>query len=57
MLRLKSKIIIGLSPLSDATPSGAKPPFVKPDTKRRSKKPGRQQGHKGSSRKRPDESE
>lgn len=47
-----------MSPLSDAAPSGSKPPFIKPETKttKKKKKPGRNSGHKGSSRKRPDDS-
>lgn len=51
---LKKKI--GLSPLSDAAPSGSKPAFIKPETKGKRKKPGRKKGHKGKTRKRPDES-
>ena len=46
-----------MSPLSEAAPSGAKPPFIKPDSKKKNKKPGRKAGHKGVSRKRPDESQ
>ncbi len=39
---------------SPLTPSGAIPPYLKPNSKKRHKKPGRKKGHKGKSRTTPD---
>lgn len=39
---------------SPLTPSGAIPPYLKPNSKKRHKKPGRKKGHKGKSRTIPD---
>lgn len=48
---LKKKL--GLNPESPSCPSGAKPSFIKPDSKKKGKKPGREEGHIGTTRKRP----
>lgn len=46
------EIVGGVSP---TTPSGMKPPYLKPTHKGRKKHPGRKKGHKGISRLRPEE--
>src|SRR5208337_3218420 len=46
-----------LSPFSPAAPSSSKPAFVKNDTSKRNKRPGRKGGHSGTTRKRPIEEE
>ena len=43
--------------MSPASPSGSKPSFVKPETKSKNKKPGRKEGHKGTTRKKPNDNE
>lgn len=48
---------LNLSPESPSCPSGAKPSFIKADSKKKGKKPGREDGHKGTSRKRPEPDE
>jgi len=40
--------------LSPTTPSGMKPPYLKPPGKKRKRKPGRKNGHPGASRPKPD---
>jgi transposase len=40
----------GVSHQTPATPSGMKPPHAKPSVRRRGKKPGRKEGHRGSRR-------
>jgi len=52
---LKKKL--GLNPESPSCPSGAKPSFIKPDSKKKAKRPGRKKGHKGVTRKKPTEKE
>jgi hypothetical protein len=44
---------LGLNPESPSCPSGAKPSFIKPNSKKKGKNPGREKGHKGVTRKMP----
>ena len=53
MLAERQAAEAGTSHQSPATPSGMKPPFAKPTTSRRKKKPGRKAGHAGSRRAKP----
>ena len=52
---LKKKL--GLNPESPSCPSGAKPSFIKPESKKKGKKPGRGKGHKGVTREMPSKDE